>query len=305
MKKKLLALVLCTCIALSACGQNDEVDTLVSEASEETEESEDTPAPEDVCNESGHEWIEATCTEPRCCSRCGLTEGEALGHTPTEADYWTPSVCEVCGEELAPALTPEFVSRGFESMEEGKTYTYKSEYIDDYGNTTQIHGNVTVDYDVVDSLKIWRGSSYNRDSFWELEAREGYSWRLVNITFEFKHVIGASDSVHLDDMYYSIPEIHIPYYDEEDELGIDSGTVLLDDGKEYDIIIISDKGNSGWYNPTIDGGDIKIEIAFALSLPVDYDGFVIMLYDSKYRRLDPDYVCDDKFFSNALFFHCD
>lgn len=28
-----------------------------------------------------HEWVEATCTEPKTCSKCGETEGEALGHS--------------------------------------------------------------------------------------------------------------------------------------------------------------------------------------------------------------------------------
>ena len=27
-----------------------------------------------------HEWKEATCTEPKTCTKCGETEGEALGH---------------------------------------------------------------------------------------------------------------------------------------------------------------------------------------------------------------------------------
>ena len=33
-----------------------------------------------------HDWIEATCTEPKTCSKCGETEGEALGHDYQEVD---------------------------------------------------------------------------------------------------------------------------------------------------------------------------------------------------------------------------
>ena len=40
-----------------------------------------------------HEWQEATCTEPKTCSRCGETEGEALGH-----DY-VDGYCTRCYEE--------------------------------------------------------------------------------------------------------------------------------------------------------------------------------------------------------------
>lgn len=40
----------------------------------------------------GHEWQDATCTEPKTCSVCGSTEGEALGHT-TRQGY-----CGNCNE---------------------------------------------------------------------------------------------------------------------------------------------------------------------------------------------------------------
>lgn len=45
----------------------------------------------------GHTWIEATCTEPKTCSACGATEGEALGHTWADATCTEPKTCTVCG----------------------------------------------------------------------------------------------------------------------------------------------------------------------------------------------------------------
>ena len=45
-----------------------------------------------------HEWQEATCTEPRTCLVCGVTEGEPLGHTWQEATCTEPRICLVCGE---------------------------------------------------------------------------------------------------------------------------------------------------------------------------------------------------------------
>lgn len=57
-----------------------------------------------------HEWKEATCTEPKTCTKCGETEGDALGHTPGEwgvqsIDYvstivWLHRPCTVCGKDL-------------------------------------------------------------------------------------------------------------------------------------------------------------------------------------------------------------
>lgn len=46
-----------------------------------------------------HDWIEATCTNPKTCSICGQTEGEPLGHTWIEATKYTPKTCSICGRE--------------------------------------------------------------------------------------------------------------------------------------------------------------------------------------------------------------
>ena len=45
-----------------------------------------------VEDECAHEWVDATCTAPKTCSKCGETEGEALGHTEVN----TPSVNPTC-----------------------------------------------------------------------------------------------------------------------------------------------------------------------------------------------------------------
>ena len=45
----------------------------------------------------GHSWQEATCTQPKACSRCGTTEGTALGHSWQDATYTAPKTCARCG----------------------------------------------------------------------------------------------------------------------------------------------------------------------------------------------------------------
>ena len=40
-----------------------------------------------VLGHLGHDWADATCTAPKTCSRCGATEGNALGHD--FADVWS------------------------------------------------------------------------------------------------------------------------------------------------------------------------------------------------------------------------
>ncbi len=55
-----------------------------------------------------HEWIEANCTSPRTCSKCGKTEGEPLGHKWKDADCTTPKTCSVCGETEGEPLGHQF-----------------------------------------------------------------------------------------------------------------------------------------------------------------------------------------------------
>ena len=44
-----------------------------------------------------HTFQEATCTQAKTCSKCGATEGEALGHTFQEATCTQAKTCTRCG----------------------------------------------------------------------------------------------------------------------------------------------------------------------------------------------------------------
>ena len=46
----------------------------------------------------GHDWAKATCTVPKTCKVCKVTEGDALGHKGGTANCHTEAVCEVCNE---------------------------------------------------------------------------------------------------------------------------------------------------------------------------------------------------------------
>lgn len=51
----------------------------------------------------GHIWEEATCTVPKTCTRCGATEGEPEGHIWKEATCTSPATCTKCGEKTGTA----------------------------------------------------------------------------------------------------------------------------------------------------------------------------------------------------------
>lgn len=56
-----------------------------------------------------HEWVEATCTEPKTCALCGETEGEALGHNWTSATCTSPKTCVRCGMTEGEALGHDWI----------------------------------------------------------------------------------------------------------------------------------------------------------------------------------------------------
>ena len=43
-----------------------------------------------------HNWNDATCTEPKTCSKCKITEGSALDHTGGTADCTSQAICTLC-----------------------------------------------------------------------------------------------------------------------------------------------------------------------------------------------------------------
>ena len=46
---------------------------------------------------AGHNWQDATCTTPKTCSVCGVTDGVAPGHDWKAATCTDPKTCKICG----------------------------------------------------------------------------------------------------------------------------------------------------------------------------------------------------------------
>ena len=56
----------------------------------------------------GHDWKDATCTDPKTCSRCGATDGAALGHSWKDATCTAPKTCDRCGATDGSALGHDY-----------------------------------------------------------------------------------------------------------------------------------------------------------------------------------------------------
>ena len=76
------------------------------------------------CGEEGtgceHEWVDATCTEPKTCSLCGETEGAALGHTEGS------TFCERCKANLTTWDIGEYTDEF--NQPTGEYYAYTKVY---------------------------------------------------------------------------------------------------------------------------------------------------------------------------------
>jgi len=64
-----------------------------------------------------HDFSDATCTAPKTCRMCGVTEGQALGHTYNPSSNCEDVICSICNEmvkshefEVISAGTPSLIS---------------------------------------------------------------------------------------------------------------------------------------------------------------------------------------------------
>lgn len=85
-----LLLIVGIIIALLATGGSDH-----EQSAQAGKSSPPAASAEPVCD---HNWLSATCTEPKTCSLCGETKGSALGHDWKDADYENPKTCSRCGK---------------------------------------------------------------------------------------------------------------------------------------------------------------------------------------------------------------
>ena len=59
--------------------------------------------------ECKHSWRLPTCTEPRHCATCGITEGDPKGHIWVDATCEKPKTCKTCGETENGPLGHEWI----------------------------------------------------------------------------------------------------------------------------------------------------------------------------------------------------
>lgn len=276
MRKKLITTLLVTtllCTTLVGCGhQHTWTEATCTE-----------PKTCSECGETegealGHTWVEATCAEPKHCSVCGETEGEALEHTWVEATCAEPKHCSVCGETEGEALEHTLTEANYQQAATCKVCgATVGEPLQADFEKENISCNAELD------------KTYSCISFCNREAGLDYTTILKATFSDYKTF--ASDDTHEALEGYEWKTITVSFVAEDDnaqEYGFDT-TLRVDDyyngealvigenytinynGVDYDECFIDYKSeNSGWI------GDIYTsKYIFSLRVPEGYDGNVV------------------------------
>lgn len=290
MKKKLAAPVFAAVmlLTLTACGQKS-------------------PAHE-------HVWQEASCLTPKTCIDCGETEGEALGHSPTEATHWAPSVCSVCGEELSKALIPDFEKYGFHVIDVSEMPTENVLSVDEKKTIVSTGLRYQTSPAETSSLTVGYVALKNREIFQEDEghpAADGYEWRSYQFELLFPQWLSSDGS--RQQYNYRISFSDDDYYDiaARDDSARGLHYTVTWQGEEYaDCMRIVSYSFDGTEQITIEYHQNNIYIPVWkhscyvwVRVPVGYDGAIFAFKDAR-NELSPGmhiYDLPEYTTDNALF----
>lgn len=269
MKKTIsLILALALCLSFTACGHEHtwlEATCIEPRTCSECGETEGEAL--------GHNWQDATCAEPKICSRCGETDGEPLAHDWREANYQDPSTCTLCGETKGEPLTPYFVTYGIDTMEVGVHYDYETAC--GYNPNVKTVGDLVV-------------SDYTVDEYYYgQKAKDGYEYRVAIFEYTFNDANFRKYACTVADLYGD-------YYDTGTA---DSSAVYDDDGNEIRTINYHGEEVECFFSQkvisqTLSNTEIKRTVRVVFQVPVGYDGCIYGMRDTSIEVNDGDNFYD-------------
>ncbi|MDO4748536.1 MAG: hypothetical protein Q4A12_05100 [Eubacteriales bacterium] len=129
-----------------------------------------------------HSWKDATCTDPKTCTQCGISEGKALGHYYYPATCTKAETCSRCGYENGVPKEHVFVdasctqSSYCETCDKTKGEPLGHDYVDNVCTRCEDVIMLSESCDMV----LVSGSESNGD-FYELVANESESYEGVRL----------------------------------------------------------------------------------------------------------------------------
>ena len=288
MKKKILALIFTMTVSasmLAGCGNSAETAGSDSVATDTIENAEVADNTETECE---HEWVDATCEEAKHCSKCGETEGAALGHTLTEATFKEAAVCTVCGETEGEPKKSYFEEHGAEVADAPVECTVNALIYND-DNPEEIY-QMTTD-------AVWE----QIDCYSEPAEEEGYQFIHLELCMSSQYYYDTTQDISY---YFIINGTTIydwytgrrfPTRDMSDDDAFDYGITLEIDGVGYDVSYTKDiQWEQGeWIFD--DSGDAtssaKCYYTYTFKVPNGYDGLVFAAIPAdEYVELDTETV---------------
>lgn len=287
MRRKLVTVILAAAMSVSllaGCGNsagtennsNTEGETESAEASESTEA------------ECEHEWVDATCQEPKHCSKCGETEGTPLDHEWAEATFAAPKTCTLCGETEGERTQSYFEEHGVEVPDAPVSCTVDGlihnrdnpeefqkvvdttwEQTECYIEPAEEDGYQLIHLELVKTLQVY------------YDAQQGINYTTIQ------------DQVGVYDWYTGR---EFPGRDMEGDDSFDYATTLEIDGASYDVSYAHDNGRveqGDWVYDDAGNGlsDIKVIFSYVFKVPDGYDGLVFAAIPKReYQKLDTETV---------------
>lgn len=225
----------------------------------------------------GHDWLDATCAAPKTCSRCAVTEGEALAHTWQDATYQSAKTCTACAATEGEALTADFAALGLE-IDADATGTPCSFTAGGKPFTASI-----ISWDTFTAAEVTDAMlSHYTESPADLEGYlshvqdlEGYEWKVVRLSLEGSDISGMNEIPVLAD--------YGDYYDIEGQVNsLEEGTdhptrfTVNFRGQDY-----TDCAYCTFYTINHDGSRkvLTIDQWMYFRMPAGYDGLVVSCGD--------------------------
>lgn len=275
MKKKnfiLLAILLCIALLPGCSCRHEWLDATCTEAKHCTK----CAAMEGTALQ--HTWNSPDCTTPRTCSRCGLTEGDPPGHTWMDATCTNAKTCSICAAVDGQPL--EHTWAGEATLYTAPVCTVCGAegeplpgYLAQNGLSINVRPELAADYTTntyvrpdLDTTGMFLASEVQIfASDAKHRAKAGYEWRCVNISITF------SDN-HSGLYGTNVTCARADYYQDQELKQADRQerfTVMYHD-KEY--CCLATYENVGFY--FTDSSNV-FQMTCYVQVPVGYDGVVL------------------------------
>lgn len=269
MKKRILTMILMAALSatvFAGCGDSTKPASSDNAVTDETGAGETN---ESTAPECEHDWIAATCAEPKTCALCGETEGDTLEHTWAEATFASPKKCSLCGETEGERRQSYFEEHSVD--------------VPDAPVACTING-VICNPDHPEEYQMPVDTVWEQIDCYSEPDEEGYQLVHLELSISLQQYYDAVQDVSYHSQWI-IPSVYdwytglkFPSRGADGDDVFDYGTTLKIDGVDYDVSYRRDvrwEYDDWVYDDSGDGTkNVRGYISYSFKVPDGYDGLV-------------------------------